>query len=98
MYDALYGTDVIGEDNGAERVGKYNPVRGDKVIKYARELLDEVIPLAQGSHTNSVGYAIGDDNQLIVTLEEGTVSSLANPEKLIGFQGERQNPSAVLSC
>ncbi|MGB1140165.1 MAG: malate synthase G, partial [Halioglobus sp.] len=60
LYDALYGTDVISEDDGAVRAGAYNPVRGDKVIAYARNFLDTHTPLAGASHTDATGYAIVD--------------------------------------
>ena len=62
LYDALYGTDVLSEDDGAEKVTKdgrgYNPVRGAKVINYARHVLDRTAPLAKGSHVDSVGYSV----------------------------------------
>ena len=55
LYDALYGTDVISEDDGAEKVGGYNPIRGDKVIDFAKNFLDETIPLANGSYKDVLG-------------------------------------------
>lgn len=60
LYDALYGTDVISEDNGAEKVGGYNPVRGDKVIDFAKNFLDETIPLEQGSFRDVLGFEFVD--------------------------------------
>jgi len=95
LYDALYGTDVISEANGAEKGTGYNPVRGAKVIEYARYVLDRTAPLASGSHIDSTGYAIVD-GQLRVTLKNGRVAKLARNRQLVGFQGAPSNPSSVL--
>ncbi len=95
LYDALYGTDVISEANGAEKGAGYNPVRGAKVIEYARYVLDRTAPLASGSHIDSTGYAIVD-GQLRVTLKNGRVAKLARNSQLVGFQGAPANPSSVL--
>ncbi|MDZ7921882.1 malate synthase G [Rhodoferax sp.] len=102
LYDALYGTDVISEDKGCEKVGQkngktvgYNPKRGKKVIEYARHVLDRTAPLKKGSHVGSTGYAIkGGD--LVVTLKDGTTSKLADKAQFIGFQGAAKAPSSVL--
>ena len=97
LYDALYGTDVISEDKGCEKVGPkgYNPKRGKKVIEYARNVLDRTAPLKKGSHVGSTGYAIkGGD--LVVTLKDGTTSKLADKDQFIGFQGTAKAPSSVL--
>ena len=95
LYDALYGTDAISEDDGAERAGGYNPVRGAKVIAFARKHLDQAAPLANGSHADSTGYAV-KDGALEVTLNNGETTGLAEPEKFVGYQGDAANPSAVL--
>ncbi|MDX8288585.1 malate synthase G [Metabacillus indicus] len=95
LYDALYGTDAISEEGGAHREGGYNPVRGEKVIAFGRNFLDETVPLADGSHKDAAEYAISD-GKLLVTLSNGTKTSLANPEKLAGYQGNADSPSAVL--
>ena len=98
LYDALYGTDVISEAKGCEKVGKkggYNPKRGAKVIEYARHVLDRTAPLRKGSHVDSVGYRI-KDGKLAVKLADGSNTSLQNPAQLIGFQGEEKAPSSVL--
>lgn len=95
LYDALYGTDAISEEGGAERAGGYNPVRGKKVIDFARAHLDQAAPLANGLHANSTNYAVVD-GALLVTLSDGTTCGLAEPEKFIGHQGDASAPSAVL--
>ena len=97
LYDALYGTDVISEDAGCEKVGPkgYNPKRGKKVIAYARNVLDRTAPLKKGSHVGSTGYAVkGGD--LVVTLKDGSTSKLADKAQFIGFQGAAKDPSSVL--
>jgi malate synthase len=95
LYDALYGTDAIGEQGGAERVGVYNPVRGAKVIEYARYVLDRCVPLKKGSHIDSTAYRVVD-NQLTVSLSNGSTVGLENPAQFVGFQGEMGDPSSVL--
>jgi malate synthase len=99
LYDALYGTDVISEDKGCEKVGKkggYNPKRGAKVIEYCRYVLDRCAALKKGSHVGSTGYKINKDGELVVSLAEGGTSKLADKSQFIGFQGEAKAPSAVL--
>lgn len=95
LYDAAYGTDVIAETEGAEKGKSYNPVRGQKVIAYARQWLDTFAPLAQGKHQQATHYAI-DSGTLIVTLESGEQVALQQPEQYIGFQGETSAPEAIL--
>lgn len=95
LYDALYGTDVISEDNGAERGSNYNPVRGKQVISYAKHFLDSTIPLTTGSHRNVVQYEIRG-NELLAKLDNDTNSGLIDPNKFAGFQGERKNPTSFL--
>ncbi|KEZ54448.1 malate synthase G [Metabacillus indicus] len=95
LYDALYGTDAISEEGGAHREGGYNPVRGEKVIEFGRNFLDETVPLADGSHRDAAEYTISD-GKLLVTLSNGTKTSLADSEKLAGYQGNADSPSAVL--
>ncbi|KWX22435.1 malate synthase [Mycolicibacterium wolinskyi] len=96
LYDALYGTDVISEEDGAEKVrpgtdGGYNTVRGDKVIAYARKFLDEAVPLAAGSWSEATGLKI-DDGQLLVTYGDDLSSGLAAPEQFVGYTGELGKP------
>jgi malate synthase len=95
LYDALYGTDVIPEQNGAERAGAYNPVRGAKVIAYARRFLDRHCALAQGSHTDARSYAIVN-GALEVTLADGTKSTLRMPAQLRGYSGAASAPTGIL--
>jgi malate synthase len=95
LYDALYGTDVISEEGGAEKGRGYNKVRGDKVIAFARAFLDEAAPLAAGSHIDSTGYKI-IDGKLVVALKGGSNSGLRDDAQLVGFQGALDAPIAVL--
>ncbi|WP_244817660.1 malate synthase G [Caballeronia sp. Lep1P3] len=94
LYDALYGTDVIDDSDGAGRTAEFNPKRGAKVIAYARAFLDDNAPLAHGSHADATKYSV-EQGKLVVTLKDGK-SSLANSEQFAGFQGDASAPSAVL--
>jgi malate synthase len=94
LYDALYGTDAISEENGAERAGGYNPVRGEKVIARARAFLDLAAPLAEGSHADATGYQVRD-GALLVTTKSGD-TALAEPQKFAGYRGSENAPEAVL--
>ncbi|MCZ3154320.1 malate synthase G [Acinetobacter baumannii] len=95
LYDALYGFDVISEEGGAEKGKGYNPVRGAKVIEFAKNFLNEIFPLAQGSHADATNYAI-EQNKLVVTLKDGTKTGLAHEAQFVGFNGEEANPSEVV--
>jgi len=95
LYDALYGTDVLSEDDGAEKGNTYNPVRGFKVMAYARQFLDKALPLTNGSHIESTNYSVVD-GALLITLRDSSQTTLADPSQLIGYQGEAQNPTVVL--
>jgi len=95
LYDALYGTDVLSEDDGAEKGTTYNPVRGFKVMAYARQFLDKALPLTNGSHIESTNYSVVN-GALLITLRDSSQTTLANPSQLIGYQGEAQNPTVVL--
>jgi malate synthase len=95
LYDALYGTDAIPESDGAAKGQGYNQVRGDRVIAFARDLLDQSTPLAKGSHRDANAYRI-DAGQLQVSLADGSVTGLADPSQFVGFQGDAQQPVAVL--
>ncbi|WP_017938182.1 malate synthase G [Zestomonas thermotolerans] len=95
LYDALYGTDAIPEDDGAEKGQGYNPVRGARVIAFARNFLDQAAPLASGSHAEATAYRV-EGGQLVVALQNGSTTGLAQPEKFIAYQGDAAAPSAVL--
>jgi len=95
LYDALYGTDVIPESDGAQRSGSYNPVRGERVIAYARRFLDEAAPLRQGSHADVTAYRIAD-RRLLATLEDNGVVELADNSQLRAYLGDPAAPSCIL--
>lgn len=95
LYDALYGTDVIPEDDGAQRGGAYNPVRGDKVIAYARDFLNRHCPLSTGSHSDARSYTVVA-GKLQVVLAGGQIGSLADPDQFRGYTGEPNAPTSVL--
>ncbi|MBV6272764.1 malate synthase G [Alcaligenaceae bacterium CGII-47] len=95
LYDALYGTDAISEDDGASRTGGYNPVRGAKVIAFARNFLDQSIPLAQGSHHDATAYAVVGA-ALQITLSSGAITGLTEPAALLGYRGDPAQPQALI--
>ncbi len=95
LYDALYGTDVISESDGATRAGGYNPLRGAKVIAFARNFLDQSAPLQGASHANATGYRVSN-GQLVITLNSGATAALANPKQFAGYRGEAAAPTAIL--
>lgn len=95
LYDALYGTDAISEENGAQRGETYNAVRGEKVIAFGKEFLDQSVPLNDASHEDAVQYRV-ENGRLSVTLNNGKTTGLKDPSKLAGVQGEQENPTAVL--
>jgi malate synthase len=95
LYDALYGTDVISEAEGCERGTTYNPLRGERVIRFARDFLDQAAPLAKGHHRQTVRYRI-TDGQLRVRLASGEETGLADPAKFAAYVGEAAAPRIVL--
>lgn len=97
LYDALYGTDVIAEGDGADKGAGYNKVRGDKVIAYARQFLDDSVPLSSGSYADATGFKI-DDGQLLVSLPGGELSTglLTDPGQFAGYTGDPHAPTSVL--
>ena len=95
LYDALYGTDMISEDDGATRAGAYNPVRGDKVIAFAKNFLDEHFPLTQGSYNDVSSFSLAD-NSLSIGTVSGELTSLKDAAQFQGYQGSAENPSGIL--
>ncbi len=95
LYDALYGTDVIPEDGGAERAGAYNPVRGDRVIAYARDFLNRHCPLSSGDHSQASAYTVAG-GALQVALTDGQTSSLADTDQFRGYIGDANAPTSIL--
>ena len=94
LYDALYGTDAISEEDGAEKGGAYNPVRGDRVIAWARDFLDKSVPI-NGSWKDIVSLTIVD-GELQLTMADDSKIGLSNPAQFVGYQGEVESPSSVL--
>ena len=95
LYDALYGTDMISEDDGATRAGAYNPVRGDKVIAFAKNFLDEHFPLSHGSYNDVSSFSLVD-NSLSMGTVSGELTSLKDAAQFQGYQGSTENPSGIL--
>ena len=95
LYDALYGTDVISEDGGADKGKGYNPARGNKVIAFARQFLNDSFPLASGSHLDSSLYAV-ENGQLVVSLNDGSKTGLKNPAQFVGYTGNSTAPTGIL--
>ncbi|MEI6894891.1 MAG: malate synthase G [Colwellia sp.] len=95
LYDALYGTDAIASDDGAEATKAYNPLRGKKVIAFAKNYLDQVIPLTSGSHSQAVKYRL-TKQQLIVSLDNDQEVFLATPSAFVGFTGSMNSPESLL--
>ena len=95
LYDALYGTDMISEDDGATRAGAYNPVRGDKVIAFAKNFLDEHFPLSHGSYNDVSSFSLVD-NSLSIGTVSGELTSLKDAAQFQGYQGSAENPSGIL--
>ena len=94
LYDALYGTNAISEENGAEKGKGYNKVRGDKVIEWGREFLDRSVPLESGSHKDVTEYSIAS-GQFTATID-GNELRLQEPEAYVGFSGNKDKPEGIL--
>ncbi|CAF0810743.1 unnamed protein product [Rotaria sp. Silwood1] len=96
LYDALYGTDAISENDGCEKTTKYNKKRGDKVIAFTRNFLDQYVPLANGlSHANAKKYSV-EVGDLKVTLQDDKVVRLQSPAQFVGYQGDTDTPKSIL--
>ncbi len=99
FYDALYGTDVIPEDDGAEKGKSYNPKRGKKVFEMVASFLDEAAPLAQGSHGQVTRYTLRDEyghKALVANFSDGSHAALREPSKLAGYRGDPESPTCIL--
>tara|TARA_B100000676_G_C18057781_1_gene835637 strand:- start:278 stop:2437 length:2160 start_codon:yes stop_codon:yes gene_type:complete len=95
LYDALYGTDMISEDDGADRAGAYNPVRGDKVIDFSKNFLNDHLPLAEGKYQDVVSFQISNGD-LEISLSDQSKTSLKNDSAFVGFKGDESNPESIL--
>ncbi len=95
LYDALYGTDMISEEDGADRGGAYNPVRGDKVIEFSKNFLDETVALSSGSYAEVTGFKVSDNN-LNITLTDQSTVGLEDEGQFVGYLGDPDNPSGIL--
>ena len=95
LYDALYGTDAISEEDGAEKGKGYNPVRGDKVIAYAKNVLDQAAALKDAKHADVVKYKI-EAGKLVATLANDNVTTLEDEAKLVGYNGSAEEPTLIL--
>jgi len=95
LYDALYGTDMISEEDGADRSGPYNPIRGNKVIQFSKSFLDDSVPLANGKYNDVTGFKVKNGN-LEINVSDQSVSTLSDESQFIGFTGDADNPSSIL--
>jgi len=95
LYDSLYGTDVIPENDGAEIQKDYNPVRGARVVAFAMDFLDEIFSLQEGSHRDVASYTI-TDQRLEITLSNSDSTTLSEPAKFSGYTGNPAEPSSIL--
>ena len=95
LYDALYGTDMISEEGGAERSGPYNPARGDKVIEFSKDFLDESVPLQSGNYKDVTGFKV-ENGDLVIAFSDQSSGSLSDKSQFIGFKGDPDNPASIL--
>ena len=94
LYDALYGTDVISDDDGKEPTRAYNPKRGAAVVAYAKQFLDDNMALASGSYNEATGFKVVD-GQLEIALGDNS-TLLQDPSKFVGYIGSQEQPTAIL--
>ena len=95
LYDALYGTDMISEEGGAERSGPYNPARGDKVIEFSKDFLDESVPLQSGNYKEVTGFKV-ENGDLVIAFSDQSSGSLSDKSQFIGYKGDPDNPASIL--
>ena len=99
LYDALYGTDVIDELDGATRSATYNPIRGQKVIEYTERFLDEMVALETGSYADVKLFTLNtehNEQQLLAIHKDGSATGLADPTKFVGFTQTDDELTAIL--
>ena len=98
LYDALYGTDVIPEDDGADKGTAYNPVRGEKVIASANEFLDATVPLSSGSYAAVTAFALGEKGgqKVLVAEVDGRDTGLSDSHQFVGYTERDGALSSVL--
>ena len=97
LYDALYSTDTVSEANGCKKIKKYNPIRGERVIERARNLMDRHFPLERDTHKHVTKYFV-KNNQLNVHVGDGTETTLLKPQQFVGYTGDPSNPDSILMC
>jgi malate synthase len=95
LYDALYGTDVISEEEGAEKAGGYNPIRGDKVIEFSKTFLNEMAPLSNGTYQEVTAFRV-NSGALEMTLLDQSKVQLSDDNQFVGYLGESENPTGIL--
>ena len=95
LYDALYGTNVISEDGGASREGTYNEIRGDKVINFSKQFLDNCFPLKEFSYREIANISI-KEQRLLFRTEQNQNTYLEDEKQFKGFNGDADNPSDIL--
>ena len=95
LYDALYGTDVISEEGGAEKAGGYNPIRGDKVIEFSKTFLNEMAPLSNGTYQEVTAFRV-NSGALEMTLLDQSKVQLSDDNQFVGYLGESENPTGIL--
>ena len=95
LYDALYGTDVISEDGGASREDSYNEIRGNKVIDFSKQFLDDCFPIKDLSYKDITNISI-KDQRLLFHADQDQITYLKNENQFKGFNGSHENPSEIL--
>ncbi len=95
LYDALYGTDAISDEGGAQRTASYNVVRGQRVVATANALLDESAALTEGDYASVTAFAVVA-GALQVTLSSGTQVGLKDASQCVGYKGSAEKPDALL--
>jgi malate synthase len=95
LYDSLYGTNIISDEDGATREGGYNPIRGGKVIEFAKKFLDETIPMQSGSYDQVIQFQF-IDSELSMKLEDGKKVNLKDIDQYVGYKDEGEGAYGLL--